>query len=435
MPFLIGLLPYTCLCGYDQKHRNDAGISPAATGPGASGQRVSLLWPLLAGYMISWAAFQLLAVPMILKQQKFHVVATSYLVVSLILALAGIIVYALGIKNGWVSLKTGLSQIKADLIGTSAKQDNGTGNHPGTGKPAGTKTGVRLMMILFWLVFAGLLLFQLYMSYHLAYSDGDDAFYLPVSVTALEADSMYLNNPYTGNTQIIDVRHGLGPYPIWLAYLAKFTGVNATVMAQSMLPVVLIVLTYVVYLEIGRGLLAGSMFKDARAKNEDKPETHKEGNIHAENEGWMLPLFMIFVSALQIFGNYSFYTGATFLLTRSRQGKEALGNLILPMIFLLLLEMSKQIQGNAVAKESPEDMENGKAAGKDKGLWIYYLLLTCTGIAACLCSTMGSFLFVMPVALAALLFAILYKKPLLLVSYALTCIPAGCFALLYLFLR
>ncbi|MCR4588195.1 MAG: hypothetical protein K5682_07275, partial [Lachnospiraceae bacterium] len=276
-----------------------------------------------------------------------------------------------------------------------------------------------------------------------AYSDGDDAFYLPVSVTALEADTMYLSNPYTGNTQIIDVRHGLGPYPIWLAYLAKYTGVNATVMAQSMLPVILIVLTYIVYLEIGRNLLGGSMFQYARAKDEDNPATHKEGGIYVENEGWMLPLFMIFVSVLQIFGNYSFYTGATFLLTRSRQGKEALGNLILPMIFLLLLEMSKRIRAGAADKEQTEDVTNanntenntGNNTGKDKGLRIYYLLLTCTGMAACLCSTMGSFLFVMPVALAALLFAILYKKPLLLVSYALTCIPAGCFALLYLFLR
>ncbi|MCR4586899.1 MAG: hypothetical protein K5682_00700, partial [Lachnospiraceae bacterium] len=75
VPFLIGLIPYTCLCSYDHQNRKNTGISPAETGSGASGQRVSLLWPLLAGYMISWAAFQLLAVPMILKQQKFHVVA------------------------------------------------------------------------------------------------------------------------------------------------------------------------------------------------------------------------------------------------------------------------------------------------------------------------------------------------------------------------
>ncbi len=357
VPFFMGQIPAYCLT----KHTNN----DDHPGP---------VWMLITGYMISFGFFQLLAVPMILKGQKFSRLSICFLILSLLIAAAGVVCGILTIRKGKGSAGGALSRISDMILGQS------------TGKKS-----IRLLTILFWISFALLLLFQLYQSYHLAYSDGDDAFYLPVSVTALEADSMYLSNPYTGNTQVLDTRHCLGPFPIYLAYLARYVGVNATVMAQSMLPVILIVLTYCVYLEIGKALKLSS---------------------------WKLPLYMVFVSILQIFGNYSIYTGSTFLLTRSRQGKEALANLILPMMFYLLLKLGEKHQ-----KQEKE------------GNLVYYLLLVFTGLGACLCSTMGSFLFVLPVALTALLFAILYKKPALLVSYALCCIPAGCYALLYLFVR
>ncbi len=418
VPFLIGLIPCSFLIN---KNTDDEEVRPG------------VLWPLLTGYMISWGVFQLVAVPMILKQQRFTLVAVSFLVLSLELALAGCVCFTLALKKGHVSLRSLLFfKLKSERGENSGDtpESNKSGRKRNDGKAS------RVLSIILWVIFLGLLLFQLLQSYRLAFTDGDDAFYLPVSVTALEADTMYRTSPYTGNTEVLDVRHGLGPFPIWVAYLAKFAGFKGAVMAQTMLPPVLILLTYAVYLEIGRHLLVAWSKKEKTLAEEGRDKQQRTSRS-------VLPLFMIFVAILQIFGNYSFYTSATFLLTRARQGKEALGNLILPMVFLLLLQISEILQTRSGQKDQGE---NGSKAGNKAGnktgnktgngkLAVFFVMLSCTGLAACLCSTMGSFLFCMPVALAALLLAILYKKPKLLIPFALSCIPAGCFALLYILIR
>lgn len=339
-------------------------------------------YTLISGYMMMWAVFQLIAVPLIILQQKFTLLENSFKAVTIVMAFA--------------------------RIGMTAYTSRKSKKLPGSGRRSADPMTVPVLIVsgILWAVFAGTVVFQLWQSYHLAYADGDDAFYLPLSVIADNADTMYLSDPYTGDPTVIDYRHGLGPFPMWIAYLARVCGVKPGVMAQTLLPLALILLTYLIYYEIGKRLLEVKSGPTVREEKEARQKRH-----------WQLALFMLLISLLQIFGNASIYTSATFLLTRSRQGKEALASIVLPMLFLVLLEIAKELEEKA--KVSVPRI----------------LLLTCCGVSACLCSTMGSFLMGMMTMLAAVLFAVLYKNKKVFLLMAAACVPAACFALLYLKLK
>lgn len=211
---------------------------------------------------------------------------------------------------------------------------------------------------------------------------------------------MYAIDPYTGAPTTLDMRHGLAPFPIWVSFIAAKCGVNAAVAAHSLMPLMLIPVTYVLYLEIGRLLCRDVM-------------TGKEKKEQADQKT-LLPVFMIFVSLLQIFGNYSIYPASTFLLTRTRQGKAALGNVVLPFFLLLLYRMAEEVK------------RQGKAGARS----VVWLAAAMT--AGCLCSTMAGFLCSMFVMLTAGLLFILYRKPPVLWQGLLACVPGAVYAVMYL---
>lgn len=321
--------------------------------------RSAVLFRWTGGQMILWAGFQVICVPMILAQRNFTevvVLYSGYTAAMVILALA---VEIRRRKRGQTAKRSGGLFQKKDRICT-----------------------------LLWVCAAALLLLQLVQAVRLTYADGDDAYYVAVSSITENADTMYLKHAYTGGGTNVNIRYGLAPFPVWIAYLARVSGIRTVSVAHVVLPAALILMTYAIYFLLGRRLLAG-------------------------RERY-LPLFMIFTELLVLFGDYSFYSAANFMLARSRQGKAALGNIIFPMLLLLLFMLLERIS------------EQKKSRGAD---WI---LLCCTMTAGCLCSTMGTFLTVLLVALTGLCAAVCYHNWKVLLSVALCSIPCGVFALLYL---
>ena len=75
------------------------------------------------------------------------------------------------------------------------------------------------------------------------------------------------------------------------------TGISTVVVAKTLLPVVLISMTYGVFYLLGSRILFS---------------------------GQSVPLFLICTEVLVMFGDYSFYTVENFMIARSRQGKAAL---------------------------------------------------------------------------------------------------------------
>ncbi len=324
----------------------------------------TLLFFWVSGQMLLWGVFQLICVPLVLLEQEFNLVVKLFGSVAALLAVCGVVLAVVPAR------RQGRQRSRGNLV------------------PMGAESPFVKKKMWLWLVFAALLLLQLVQAVRLSYRDGDDAYYVAVSTITENAETMYQKLPYTGGTTEVDIRHGLAPFPVWIAFLARVSGVRAVSVAHVAVPLLLIPMTYGLFYLLGKKLFA-------------KKER-------------LLPLFLIFTELLVIFGDYSYYTVENFMIARSRQGKSALGSIVLPMLFLLLFTLLERLQ------------ENQKFG---TGNWI---LLCCTILAGCLCSTMGAFLLCMLMAVTGLCAAVSYRRWKVLVPLALCCAPCVCYALIYM---
>ena len=266
------------------------------------------------------------------------------------------------------------------------------------------------------LLFLGVVGFQLYMSFTRASFDGDDAYYGVQAVIAQQMDTLYRINPYTGRSSPLDVRHALALFSVWAAYVGSMSGVHATIVAHSVVPLVLIPVTYILYYQTGRILF--------RKKRE------------------LLPVFMVLMALWQMFGAVSIYTPETFFLTRTWQGKSFAGNFVIPAVLWLFLSLfGQKSEGTQVQllKEGWKIVESGKSiAGYreevskepdgQRGLWILLALLNLAGGAS---SSLAILLSCLMTAGFGFLFALKEKKFSVLVKAGLTCIPGGVYVVLY----
>ncbi len=281
----------------------------------------------LLGFFIYMASFELVAIPCMLKitYNAFSYCVRYYSYVLGIMMLFGIIrlFYALCIKKD-ISL----------VLVLDGENFNDIKN-----MPIDTKV--------YWMIFFLFLGLQIVMSIVMASFDGDDAYYVVESLLAQQADVMNTILPYTGNSTALDIRHALAVITMWIAYIAKVSGVHATIISHSVIPLLFIPLVYLIYVEIGKIIL-----KDRRD---------------------FIPIFMIIVSVLMIFGNVSIYTPATFFLMRTWQGKAMICNLVFPFITWVFLWMfdDKSVDKKGIESASP---------------WI---LLSLINMFSGMCSAMG----------------------------------------------
>ena len=322
------------------------------------GKRYRSLGLLPVGILFLWASFQLISVPFILKEADYGVLKTVTVLIWILAALYGAFRMAGDRKTLKEELVNGLQELKS-------------------------KDVIFLMTLILAL---GAVLFQVFMAYRLAYADGDDSYYVVMGSIAESNGLMYTVDPYTGQGfGGLELRHCFAPFPIWLAVMSSLIRAHVGVAAHSMLPLILIPVTYLIVWKIFRILI---------------PEK--------------APLGVLFFAVLQIFGNTSIYRNSTFLLTRTRQGKEALAEVVIPFFFLLFLQIMKEL------KE------------QDKMPRFPYFPMILTVVAACLCSTMGAFLVCILAGCLGLLTGILYKRYKLILWTFLCCLPAVFYVLLYI---
>lgn len=315
----------------------------------------------ISGQLFLWACFQLICVPMILLELDYKFVVAVYSAVLILTVLAAAVLAVRGRK----------AAAAVTMIRGYVRK--------------------RQMYYILWMIFWAILIFQLVQAVQMTYRDGDDAFFVALSSTVQDAQTMYTKIPYTGHSAELDVRHGLAPFPIWITYLADVSGMRAVTMAHVVVPTALIAMTYGIFYLLGGILL--------REKSD------------------VLPLFLIFTELLVLFGDYSFYTVENFMIARSRQGKAALGSIVIPVILLLLLVLLRKFQeGEEIALK-------------------YYVLLFAAEMAGCLCSTMGAILCCMLVGIVGICAAAAYKHWKILIPMGLCCLPGVCYAALYLVLK
>lgn len=331
-------------------------------GTGVEVRDICIRW--LGGQFLLWGFFQVIGVGFILKEKSFALLVPVFLVGSIALAF-------LGILSG---IRRPVSRL--EVVQTRKKEK-----------------GERIL----WAIFVMLLLLQLVQAVRYTYADGDDAYYVAVSSITENAETMYQKLPYTGGTTEVDIRHGLAPFPVWIAFLARISGIPAVSTAHVAVPLALIPMTYAILFLLSSFLFCG---KKSYGK---------------KNSGWNQAAFMVFTEILILFGDYSLYSVENFMLARSRQGKAALGSIVIPMLFLLIFVLLENLEDNTVRPE-----------------WRYYLLLLCVVLTGCLCSTMGAFLLCLFIGTAGVVSAICYKRWSILVPLALCCVPSVIYAAIYL---
>lgn len=319
---------------------------------------------LIAGYIFQFALVEVIGIPVVI-----YAVYNGYSTFIKLFLPSAVLLAALGVTIAFLSRKKGMEW---DF------PDSASGMLQGIQK---LNMEQKILFILFLL----LVISQMYMAFTRVSFDGDDAYYGVQAVIAQQVDTLYRINPYTGRSAPLDVRHALALFPIWSAYIGSVSGFHATVICHSVLPLVLIPLTYLIYYQIGSVLF--------QKKRE------------------LLPMFLFLIALWQIFGNISLYTTETFFLTRTWQGKSFAGNVVIPAviwIFLLLYDSSKTA-----------------------GLWILLAALNLAGGAS---SSLAVLLSCLMTAGFGFLFAVSKKSFGILVRSGLACISGGIYVLLYLLL-
>lgn len=334
-----------------------SGLLPASLLP-AGRRRIPIL--IMSGYLSTFALFELVGLPILIwtSAGDFRLLTTVFLILNLI----------------WI----GAGCFRCGKTGGVRLPDFTRGKLPDPDA------------LVWWVIFAALLLFQLYKAYTLASFDGDDAYYTAQSLQTWQTNTMYYYVPYTGVTTTLDGRHALALMPMWIAYVARLCGTHPTIVTHSLLPLVLLPAVDALFYQMAVELSA---------------------NQPAKRRQQLLPAAMIILVVLQLFGNTSIYTPETFLLMRTWQGKSMFANYILPALFVLLLRKLRS------AKED------------SAYCWCMLVIL---GIASGFCTSLAPALLTGLLLVSALMIRVLKRQKGFLLACAATCIPSVLYLVLLL---
>ena len=323
--------------------------------------RRSLPMIYICGFLSCMALFQIVCVPVVLtKPHEFSLVVVIY---SCVLAALSIVGITLAVVERKLNGNRYAEVYKLDRV---VSKDE----------------------IVMWILAILVILIQMVMALITQCFDGDDAYYVVQSLLTVETDTMYSIKPYTGLSTSLDLRHALATMPMWVAYLSRISGMHPTIISHSCLGVVLIPLLYMIYYQCGRLLFR----KDIRR----------------------LPIFLIFVSILYVFGNVSIYTNETFMMTRTWQGKAILANICILAVTWLVLEIY--------------DSEN---EGKEMRIG-YWVTLTVTNVVAAMCSTSSIFLIGLLIGIVGAVMTVHKKDVQVALRLLVTCVPLLIYAGIFL---
>ncbi len=331
------------------------------------------------GFIMSLGIFELISVPVtITKADGFSLIVALFLGVESAAAMIGLIVYNFVVYK----IEPG-----RDGEGKEKKRSSLMHRIRRGEKKERKKKKIDENVVLWTLVIL-CILFQIVMYVFMQSFDGDDAYYVVQSVLTEETGTLYRIKPYTGLSMSMDLRHALASVPVWIAFLGRVSGIHPTIIAHSVIGIFLIPLLYMVYYNYATALFG----KDTKRK----------------------AAFMLFVCFMYVFGNVSIYTQATFMLTRTWQGKAMLANLILISIGWIMLVLFKR----------DEDSDE-----RTLGFWIVMFFMS---IAAAMCSTASVFLVALMIAIYGITISVCRKDIQVALKLMITCVPLVAYGAMYI---
>ena len=233
----------------------------------------------LMGFFLMLAIFQILCVPLTYMRSSFRMLVWMYSLVLVILCVISICLRKKNLK--FVERKEGrVDWYERVYLGT--------------------------FIILF------LIQVYFFLFYEVSYMSWDDYDYIVSSTSALYDNGMYISNIITGGNVILRAKRTLTSYIMFISYLSQISGFHTTSIAHTILPVFLLIMSYSVY-----WLMAELLFKK------------RENRL----------IFLVLLSVVNIFGEYSVY-GLTFrLLATIWNGKAIVVAIGIPYLFVLLTKI------------------------------------------------------------------------------------------------
>ena len=254
---------------------------------GMQGRVKNLLFAWVSGFLTVMAVSQVILVPMVLRRCTFAAYRKTATVVYLALMIVAFAVC-------WKRLKKAKSCRMQESVAAEEMTKTAA---------AVKKESWNIWQVLYLIGALGLILIQAAVAGVFQHIDDDDSRFVVEQVMAVEHGAMYTENPVTGKVSYWDMgevrKDMVSPWAMLVAYWCKLSGIAPAVMSHKYMPFYLILLTYAVY-----ALLGMHFWKRDREK---------------------VSIFLIFVSALNIFGYFSTHTTSAVLLLRIWQGKALVG--------------------------------------------------------------------------------------------------------------
>lgn len=364
-----------------------------------------------------------------IEQNNFMYCVTAYAILQILLAVAGVAVYA-GRRLRHDTRGGGDGATSSSKTKVSA--GSGSGSHiefnpPGTGKTFDVIQGFSSLLkergrrnfleaVILWAVFGGLLAFQLYKAVTVVFFDGDNIYYVVQSLIATQQGTMYREIPYIGGSTELDMRHALAVMPMWFAYLSEVSGIHATALCRTVMPLFLLPFVYLIWFAVG-GEIYGVM------------SSHDDYSRPAAERAADVGLFMCAMSVLAIFGSVSIYTSERFLMTRTWQGKAMFANIAVPLILLGVLWINREYETVRNGRTGERISLSSLIFGNG---WYLFLLVN---ILSGMCTSMGVAFAAALICASCSVSAIRKRDLRIMLLGMLVCIPNALYMAAYILLK
>ncbi len=302
------------------------------------------------GFMVMCAVFIVPAIPMILLHASFHVLKYTWLFLMAVICTSSVVLSVRRIKSG----RKDNARDNTDTEDAAATVDAGNAEKT-EGKE--NKKHADIFTVCVWFAAIAVIIFETGLLTVRMHTDTDDARFIVDAMEALSKDTMLEYNPITGIYHGIPVGEQVkdltAPYPLFIALISSLTGVHPAIMAHTVMPLLYIPLSYLVF-----SLIGGLLFRD---------DTKKKG------------LFIFFLSLIHLFSFETIFSAGYTLLTIIWQGRSIVAMIMLPLTWYLLL----------------------KAADSEKVEVSDYMLIGISALANAMLSNMGAlFAFILCMAYA-----------------------------------
>ena len=271
------------------------------------------------GFMVMCLFFVVPAIPMIFFHAPFHVLKYTWVFLMAAICTASVI---LSIRIPGKKTAQPMNTDDTDGEGSAEGTDSiviteNKVDLESVGRGEVKKKRIDAFTACIWIAAAAVILFETGLLTVRMHTDTDDARFIVDAMEALSKDTMLEYNPITGIHHGIPVGEQLkdlsAPYPIFIALLSSLTGLHPAIMAHTVMPLLFIPLSYVVFNMIG-----GVIFKE---------DIKKKG------------LFLFFLSLIHLFSFETIYSAGYTLLTIIWQGRSIVAMIMLPLTWYLLLRM------------------------------------------------------------------------------------------------